>query len=57
MLTSILLLLGVSVMMFTISPVLAVVALTTVPVSIYAMKVIAAALDRASSLNGRTPGR
>ncbi|MEY2422097.1 MAG: ATP-binding cassette, subfamily multidrug efflux pump [Acidimicrobiaceae bacterium] len=42
MLTSILLLLGVSVMMFTISPVLAVVALTTVPVSVYAMKVIAA---------------
>src|SRR5438874_971761 len=42
MLTSILLLLGVSVMMFTISPLLAVVALTTVPVSIYAMKVIAA---------------
>ena len=42
MLTSILLLLGVSVMMFTISPVLALVALTTVPVSLYAMKVIAA---------------
>ncbi|MEY2403209.1 MAG: ATP-binding cassette, subfamily multidrug efflux pump, partial [Acidimicrobiaceae bacterium] len=42
MLTSILLLLGVSVMMFTISPILAVVALTTVPVSVYAMKVIAA---------------
>jgi ATP-binding cassette subfamily B protein len=42
MLTSILLLLGVSIMMFTISPVLAVVAMTTVPVSIYAMKVIAA---------------
>jgi ATP-binding cassette subfamily B protein len=42
MLTSILLLLGVSIMMFTISPVLAVVAMTTVPVSIYALKVIAA---------------
>jgi ATP-binding cassette, subfamily B, multidrug efflux pump len=42
MLTSILLLLGVAIMMFTISPLLAVVALTTVPVSIYAMKVIAA---------------
>ena len=42
MLTSILLLLGVSIMMFTISPILAVVALTTVPVSIYAMKLIAA---------------
>jgi ATP-binding cassette subfamily B protein len=41
MLTSILLLLGVSVMMFTISPVLAAVAMTTVPVSIYAMRVIA----------------
>ncbi|MEY2454195.1 MAG: ATP-binding cassette, subfamily multidrug efflux pump, partial [Acidimicrobiaceae bacterium] len=42
MLTSILLLLGVAVMMFTISWVLALVALTTVPVSIYMMKVIAA---------------
>ena len=41
MLTSILLLLGVAVMMFTISPLLAVVALTTVPVSVYAMRVIA----------------
>jgi ATP-binding cassette, subfamily B, multidrug efflux pump len=41
MLTSILLLLGVAIMMFTISPVLAVVALTTVPVSVYAMRVIA----------------
>jgi ATP-binding cassette subfamily B protein len=41
MLTSILLLLGVSIMMFTISPLLAVVALTTVPVSVYAMRVIA----------------
>jgi ATP-binding cassette subfamily B protein len=41
MLTSILLLLGVSVMMFTISPLLAVVALTTVPVSVYAMRIIA----------------
>ncbi len=41
MLTSILLLLGVSVMMFTISPVLAIVALTTVPVSVYSMRVIA----------------
>ena len=40
MLTSVLLLLGVSVMMFTISPLLAVVALTTVPVSLYLMKVI-----------------
>jgi ATP-binding cassette subfamily B protein len=42
MLTSILLLLGVAIMMFTISWVLALVALTTVPVSIWAMKVIAA---------------
>jgi ATP-binding cassette subfamily B protein len=42
MLTSILLLLGVSIMMFTISPLLALVAMTTVPVSIYAMKIIAA---------------
>ena len=42
MLTSILLLLGVSVMMFTISPLLAVVALTTVPASLYAMRVIGA---------------
>ncbi|HEX4821883.1 MAG TPA: ABC transporter ATP-binding protein [Acidimicrobiales bacterium] len=42
MLTSVLLLIGVAVMMFTISPLLALVALTTVPVSIYAMRVIAA---------------
>jgi ATP-binding cassette subfamily B multidrug efflux pump len=41
MLTSILLLLGVAIMMFVISPLLAVVALTTVPVSIYGMRVIA----------------
>jgi ATP-binding cassette subfamily B protein len=42
MLTSILLLIGVAVMMFTISPLLAVVALTTVPVSVFAMRKIAA---------------
>jgi ATP-binding cassette, subfamily B, multidrug efflux pump len=41
MLTSILILLGVSIMMFTISPVLAVVAMTTVPVSVFAMNRIA----------------
>jgi ATP-binding cassette subfamily B multidrug efflux pump len=41
MLTSILLLLGVTVMMFTISPLLAVVALTTVPLSLLAMKMLA----------------
>ena len=41
MLTSVLLLLGVSVMMFTISPLLAVVALTTVPVSVFGMRSIA----------------
>ena len=41
MLTSILLLIGVAVMMFTISPLLAVVALTTVPVSILSMRFIA----------------
>ncbi|HWE56073.1 MAG TPA: ABC transporter ATP-binding protein [Acidimicrobiales bacterium] len=41
MLNSVLLLIGVAVMMFTISPLLAAVALTTVPVSIYAMRVIA----------------
>jgi ATP-binding cassette subfamily B protein len=40
MLTSVLLLVGVAIMMFTISPFLALVALTTVPVSIYAMRVI-----------------
>jgi ATP-binding cassette, subfamily B, multidrug efflux pump len=39
-LTSVLLLVGVAVMMFTISPLLAVVALVTVPLSIYAMRVI-----------------
>jgi ATP-binding cassette subfamily B protein len=42
MLTSVLLLFGTAVMMFTISPLLAVVALTTVPVSVYAMKLIGA---------------
>jgi ATP-binding cassette subfamily B protein len=42
MLTSILLLLGVAIMMFTISPMLAVVALTTVPVSVFSMRAIAA---------------
>ncbi len=42
MLTSVLLLLGVAVMMFTISPLLAVVALTTVPLSVYGMRKVAA---------------
>jgi ATP-binding cassette, subfamily B, multidrug efflux pump len=42
MLTSVLLLLGVAVMMFTISPLLAVVALTTVPVSVFGMRKVAA---------------
>jgi ATP-binding cassette subfamily B multidrug efflux pump len=41
MLTSVLLLVGVAVMMFTISPLLAVVALTTVPVSIWSMRIVA----------------
>jgi ATP-binding cassette subfamily B protein len=42
MLNSVLLLLGVAVMMCTISPLLAVVALTTVPVSVYGMRKVAA---------------
>ena len=42
MLNSVLLLIGVAVMMFTISPLLAAVALTTVPVSVFAMRQIAA---------------
>ena len=42
MLTSVLLLVGVAVLMFTISPFLAVVALTTVPASIWSMRVVAA---------------
>ncbi len=41
MLTSVLLLVGVAIMMFTISPLLAVVALTTVPVSVWAMRAVA----------------
>jgi ATP-binding cassette subfamily B multidrug efflux pump len=41
MLTSVLLLIGTAVMMFTISPLLAVVALTTVPVSIWGMRAVA----------------
>ena len=40
MLNSILLIIGVAIMMFTISPLLAVVALTTVPLSVFAMRVI-----------------
>jgi ATP-binding cassette subfamily B protein len=42
MLTSVLLLIGVAVMMFVISPLLAVVALTTVPLSVYGMRRVAA---------------
>jgi ATP-binding cassette subfamily B protein len=42
MLTSVLLLIGVAIAMFTISPLLAVVALTTVPVSVWLMRIIAA---------------
>ena len=41
MLTSVLLLLGVAIMMFTISPLLAVVALSTVPLSVWGMRVVA----------------
>ena len=42
MLTSVLLLIGVAIMMFTISPLLAVVALTTVPISVFGMRFVAA---------------
>lgn len=42
MLTSVLTILGVMIMMFTISPLLAMVALITVPVSLYTVKLIAA---------------
>jgi ATP-binding cassette subfamily B multidrug efflux pump len=41
MLTSVLLLIGCAIMMFTISPFLAVVALTTVPVSVWGMRAVA----------------
>jgi ATP-binding cassette subfamily B protein len=41
MLTSVLLLLGVGIAMFTISPLLACVALSTVPISVFGMRVIA----------------
>ena len=41
MLTSVLLLVGTAVMMFTISPLLAAVALTTVPVSVWGMRAVA----------------
>jgi ATP-binding cassette subfamily B protein len=41
MLNSLLLVVGVAIMMFTISPLLAAVALTTVPVSVFAMRTIA----------------
>jgi ATP-binding cassette subfamily B protein len=42
MLTSVLLLVGVAAMMFTISPLLALVALTTVPASVFGMRKVAA---------------
>ncbi|MGH9084389.1 MAG: ABC transporter ATP-binding protein, partial [Acidimicrobiales bacterium] len=42
MLTSVLLLVGVGAVMFTISPLLAVVALTTVPLSVWSMRFVAA---------------
>jgi ATP-binding cassette, subfamily B, multidrug efflux pump len=42
MLNSVLLMIGVAVIMFTISPLLAVVALTTVPVSVFVMRKLAA---------------
>ena len=54
---SVLLLIGVAVMMFTISPLLAVVALTTVPVSVFVMRKIAARASPASSPSGAAPGR
>ncbi|MEX0767574.1 MAG: ABC transporter ATP-binding protein [Microthrixaceae bacterium] len=41
MLTSVLTILGVMIMMFTISPILAIVALITVPISLYTVKLIA----------------
>jgi ATP-binding cassette subfamily B multidrug efflux pump len=41
MLTSVLLLVGTAIMMFTISPLLAVVALTTVPISVFGMRAVA----------------
>ncbi len=41
MLTSVLMMVGVAIMMFWISPILAAVALTTVPVSVYGMRAIA----------------
>src|SRR5262249_16825473 len=41
MLTASLLIVGVAVMMFVVSPLLALVALTTVPVSLYLMRVVA----------------
>jgi ATP-binding cassette, subfamily B, multidrug efflux pump len=41
MLTSVLLLIGTAIMMFTISPMLAIVALTTVPVSAWGMRAVA----------------
>ena len=55
MLTSILLLIGVAVMMFTISPLLAVVALTTVPLSVFAMRMIAARARPRFMAQWRTP--
>jgi ATP-binding cassette subfamily B multidrug efflux pump len=56
MLNSVLLLLGVAVMMFTISPLLAAVALTTVPLSVFAMRKIASSARPRYVAQWRTTG-
>ena len=56
MLTSVLLLIGCAAMMFSISPLLAIVALTTVPVSVFGMRAVAGAPAPSSSRSGRAPG-
>src|SRR5258708_9694028 len=56
MLTSILLLVGVAAMMFTISPLLAVVALTTVPLSVFSMRLLSTRARPRFIAHGPPPG-
>ena len=57
LLTSMLTIVGVAIMMLTISPLLALVALVTIPVSILMIKSITNAPRRGSSTSGATPDR
>ena len=56
-LTSVLTIIGVLIMMFTISPLLATIAMITIPVSLLTIKYIARRSKNASSSSGPTPAR